>query len=100
MRGVRARRRRRKRRSQWRFKKNRGGEREKMQRQTTYCKGYNVSRAVNGKEERGRKTGSAREECCTVPKREKRLEVKEATVSTEYENQNNSMKEMSRGGEV
>lgn len=30
----------------------------------------------------------------------KRLEVKEATVSTEYENQNNSMKEMSRGGEV
>lgn len=28
----------------------------------------------------------------------KRLEVKEATVSTEYENQNNSMKEMSRGG--
>lgn len=75
-----------------------------MQRQTTYCKGYNVSRAVNGEEERGsrsRKTGSARrEERCTVPKREKRLEVKEATVSTESENQNNSMKEMSREGEV
>lgn len=75
-----------------------------MQRQTTYCKGYNVSWAVNGEEERGsrgRKTGSARrEERRAVPKREKRLEVKEATVSTEYENQNNSMKEMSRGGEV
>lgn len=27
-----------------------------------------------------------------------RLEVKEATVSAEYENPNNSMKEMSRGG--
>lgn len=75
-----------------------------MQRQTTYCKRYNVSRAVNGEKERGsrgRKTGSARwEERCTVPKREKRLGVKQATVSTEYENQNNSMKEMSRGGEV
>lgn len=40
------------------------------------------------------------EERCAVPAREKRLEVKEATVSTEYENQNNGMKEMSRGGEV
>lgn len=75
-----------------------------MQRQTTYCKGYNVSRAVNGDEERGScggKTGSARRnERCTVPEREKKLGVKEATVSTEYENQNSSMKEMSRGGDV
>lgn len=64
------------RRSERRFKKNRGGKREKCKGRQAYCKGYNVSGAVNGEEERGsrgRKTGSTRrEERCAVPKREKK----------------------------